>query len=80
MQEPGSYVGEVIKVMGKKKVLCKVRTEVGVVVQKVGLAGSWGKPVWSLLSGMQQCRVQYTLESRTLLASGASGGEVCGRR
>ena len=24
LQEPGSYVGEVIKVMGKKKVLCKV--------------------------------------------------------
>ena len=26
LQEPGSYVGEIIKVMGKKKVLCKVRT------------------------------------------------------
>lgn len=25
LQEPGSYVGEIIKVMGKKKVLCKVR-------------------------------------------------------
>ena len=25
MQEPGSYVGEVVKVMGKKKVLVKVR-------------------------------------------------------
>lgn len=24
LQEPGSYVGEIIKVMGKKKVLCKV--------------------------------------------------------
>ncbi len=27
MQEPGSYVGEVIKVMGKKKVLVKVQPE-----------------------------------------------------
>jgi hypothetical protein len=25
LQEPGSYVGEVVKVMGKKKVLVKVR-------------------------------------------------------
>lgn len=27
LQEPGSYVGEVIKVMGKKKVLVKVQPE-----------------------------------------------------
>lgn len=26
LQEPGSYVGEVVKVMGKNKVLVKVRT------------------------------------------------------
>lgn len=29
LQEPGSYVGEVVKVMGKKKVLVKVRLGVG---------------------------------------------------
>ena len=27
LQEPGSYVGEVVKVMGKKKVLVKVQPE-----------------------------------------------------
>jgi ATP-dependent 26S proteasome regulatory subunit len=27
LQEPGSYVGEVVKVMGKTKVLCKVHPE-----------------------------------------------------
>lgn len=27
MQEPGSYVGEVVKVMGKNKVLVKVQPE-----------------------------------------------------
>ena len=27
LQEPGSYVGEVIKLMGKKKCLCKVGQE-----------------------------------------------------
>lgn len=27
LQEPGSYVGEIVKVMGKKKVLVKVQPE-----------------------------------------------------
>jgi 26S proteasome regulatory subunit T6 len=27
LQEPGSYIGEVVKVMGKKKVLVKVQPE-----------------------------------------------------
>lgn len=27
LQEPGSYVGEVVKVMGKKKVLVKIQPE-----------------------------------------------------
>jgi 26S proteasome regulatory subunit T6 len=27
LQEPGSYVGEVVKVMGRKKVLVKVQPE-----------------------------------------------------
>jgi 26S proteasome regulatory subunit T6 len=27
LQEPGSYVGEVVKVMGKKKVLVKLQPE-----------------------------------------------------
>lgn len=33
LQEPGSYVGEVIKVMGKNKVLCKVHPEGKYVVE-----------------------------------------------
>jgi 26S proteasome regulatory subunit T6 len=44
LQEPGSYVGEVIKIMGKKKVLVKIQPE-----------GKYGKlsdtrtgEVWSL--------------------------------
>ena len=32
LQEPGSYVGEVVKVMGKKKVLVKVQPEGGSVL------------------------------------------------
>lgn len=35
LQEPGSYVGEVVKVMGKKKVLVKVQPE-----------GKYGKPAY----------------------------------
>jgi len=31
LQEPGSYVGEVVKVMGKKKVLVKVRVWVAMI-------------------------------------------------
>jgi 26S proteasome regulatory subunit T6 len=40
LQEPGSYVGEVVKVMGKKKVLVKVQPE-----------GKYGgsEVVWSIL-------------------------------
>lgn len=41
LQEPGSYVGEVVKVMGKTKVLCKVHPEGKYVVDldKVSAAG-----------------------------------------
>ena len=35
LQEPGSYVGEVVKVMGKTKVLVKVHPE--------GKYGEWGR-------------------------------------
>jgi len=35
LQEPGSYVGEVIKVMGKKKVLCKVCLNDGLCISSV---------------------------------------------
>lgn len=42
LQEPGSYVGEVVKVMGKTKVLCKVHPEGKYVVDidKVRVGGT----------------------------------------
>lgn len=33
LQEPGSYVGEVVKVMGKTKVLVKVGLMLGILVR-----------------------------------------------
>ena len=46
LQEPGSYVGEVVKVMGKTKVLCKVHPEGKYVVDldKVSRPPWWGSP------------------------------------
>jgi ATP-dependent 26S proteasome regulatory subunit len=38
LQEPGSYVGEVVKVMGKNKVLVKVQPE-----------GKYSEHLWSAL-------------------------------
>lgn len=46
LQEPGSYVGEVVKVMGKTKVLCKVHPEGKYVVDL-------DKASWPLERGMQ---------------------------
>ena len=40
LQEPGSYVGEVVKVMGKKKVLVKVHPEGK--VRSAAEEGEWG--------------------------------------
>ena len=34
LQEPGSYIGEVIKVMGKKKILVKVLSAVFFLLRK----------------------------------------------
>ena len=47
LQEPGSYVGEVIKVMGKKKVLCKVFLSDGLYFSMMvpSLRSSWQAPV-----------------------------------
>lgn len=39
LQEPGSYVGEVVKVMGKTKVLVKVQPE--------GKYGAFAPPIFS---------------------------------
>ena len=41
LQEPGSYVGEVVKVMGKKKVLVKVHPEGK--VRSAAEEAEWGK-------------------------------------
>lgn len=35
LQEPGSYVGEVVKVMGKNKVLVKVRSRLAALLSIV---------------------------------------------
>jgi ATP-dependent 26S proteasome regulatory subunit len=53
LQEPGSYVGEVVKVMGKKKVLVKVQPE-----------GKYGEHHFIYFLDQELCKSADTLSSQ----------------
>ena len=63
LQEPGSYVGEVVKAMGKTKVLVKVNTNL--------------QPACLFGCAQIEWRIQKIVDL-TSAETGESGGKVCG--
>ena len=64
LQQPGSYVGEVVKVMGTKKVLVKVHPE-----------GKYGEFLWSGPLGARTDKTRQSLTSPIMLTSPSSQPE-----
>ena len=60
LQEPGSYVGEVVKVMGKKKVLVKVSGRLARAARRARGYGERGKNTDSLCFARRCTRRENT--------------------